>query len=75
MDYNEAVQRQRQIICVSLLGSLFVRFIIVAVASIFLVKIVSLLLAHSSELHALELIAAANAYIDKDGGSGGGDSR
>ena len=73
MDYSETVQRQRQLIS-SILGSFLLRFFIIAIASIILVKIVSLILAHSSELHALELIAAANAYVEKDGGqSRGGD--
>ena len=68
MDYA----RQRQLIGANILLSTAFRFLIIILASVVLVKIVSLLLARSSELHALELLSAADAYLAKDGSSSGG---
>lgn len=55
-----------------MLGNLAFRFLVILVASVVLVKLVSLLLANS-DLQALELLSAADSYIERDGGAGGGD--
>ena len=74
MDYGEA-RRQRQLLGFSILSNLALRFLLIALASVTLIKLVSVLLARSSELHALELLSAANSYLDRHGGgnSDGGD--
>ena len=72
-------QRRRQLIGLELLGTIAFRFILVAAASVILIKLVSVILAHSPELHTLELLSSANNFVahsdhlNQNGSSGGGE--
>lgn len=71
-------QRRRQLLLIELLGTIALRFILVATASVILIKLVSIILARSTELHVLELLSAANSYVANsdlhhNGSSGGGE--
>jgi len=69
-------QRRRQLLGIEIIGTIALRFILVATASVILIKLVSIILARSTELHALELISAANSHLANsdlyNGSSSGG---
>ena len=69
--------RRRQLIGIELLGTIAFRLTLVVAASIILIKLVSTILANSTELQTLELLSAANNFVansnqsDPNGSSSG----
>ena len=70
--------REHQFIGIQILFSIISRFALVVIVSLLLIKLVSVVIAQSTELHTLELLSAAQSYLDKDkedGGPSGGQHR